>query len=140
VVARALSIEVTSLALKVCRTRRRDDPISYWGQAIVAVSGAAAEQRFACYPPEVRDRLWKIYWKTDRANAEHWLELIRGAAPARRRVGATPRTCAPTLQQCEAMARHLVEEHWPAIVRVARALAAEGELSGVLLDRLWRDG
>jgi hypothetical protein len=74
----------------------------------------------------VQARLWKSYWKTDRANAEHWLSLICGAN-------------APTLAQCERMAAHFVEEHWPAIVRVAKVLAAEGELSGVALDRLWRE-
>jgi hypothetical protein len=39
------------------------------------------------------------------------------------------------LAQAEAMARHLVKEHWPAIERAAAALAEEGELSGVSLDR-----
>jgi hypothetical protein len=68
----------------------------------------------------VRARLWKSYWKTDRANAEHWLGLIRGVSFA----------------QAEAMARHLVGEHWPAIVRVAEALADCGELSGAELERL----
>jgi hypothetical protein len=123
VVARSLSLEVAKLDLKLCHTHRRDDPIAYWGQAIVAVSGPAAEQKFAAYPLEVQARLWKSYWKTDRANADYWLGLIHGVS----------------LAQAEAMARHLVGEHWPAIVRVAEALAEEGELSGVALDRLWRE-
>jgi hypothetical protein len=36
-----------------------------------------------------------------------------------------------TLAYVELLAARLVDEHWPAIVRVAEALAAEGELSGV---------
>jgi hypothetical protein len=123
VIARALSIEVTGLALKVCHThRRRDDAISYWSQAIVAVSGPAAEQRHAGYPADVRARLWqRAYWKGDRANAEHWLRLAAGRA---------------TLVQTEAMARHLVGEQWPAIVRVAQALVEEGELDGARIEAL----
>jgi hypothetical protein len=125
VVARSLSLEVLMLELKFCRVGRRDDPLACWSQAIVAVAGPAAEQRHARYPEDVRARLWRVYWKTDRANAEHWLGLIRGVN-------------APTLAQCENMARYFVDEHWDAIVRVARALLDEGELSGVALDRLWR--
>ena len=90
------------------------------------MSGPAAEERHARYPKDVRSRLWRVYWKTDRANAEHWL----GKSGAR----------APTLAQCENMARYLVDQHWAAIGRVAAALAAERELSGVALDRLWRAG
>ena len=36
-----------------------------------------------------------------------------------------------------AMARHLVDGHWLTITRVARTLAASGELSG---PELWRAG
>ena len=69
-------------------------------------------------------------WKTDRANAAYWLRQVddSGAAPFK-----------ATLEQAQNMAAHLVDQHWDAIVRVAEALAAEGELSGTALDRLWRE-
>jgi hypothetical protein len=123
VVARALSLEVVRVELKFCRVGRcRDDPIARWSQAIVAVAGPAAEQRHAAYPWDVQSRLWRAYWRADRRNAEHWLGLISGV----------------TLAQCKAMARYYVGEHWHAIVRVAEALAAEGELSGARLEALVR--
>jgi hypothetical protein len=37
------------------------------------------------------------------------------------------------------MAAHLVDQHWDAITRVARALAEAGELSGAELERSFRD-
>jgi hypothetical protein len=121
VVARSLSIEVTGVALKYCQTRRREDPISCWSQAIVACAGPESEQRHARYPLDVRSRLWRGYWAGDRRNALHWLGLIRGV----------------TMTQCEAMARFYVDTSWPAITRVAHALAEEGELSGIAL--VWRE-
>jgi hypothetical protein len=115
-----LSIEVTGLTMKACCTQRRDDPISYWGQGIVACAGPPAEQKFAGYPQDVQDRLWVVFWKTDGANVEYWLNRINGV----------------TLAQAEAMARYLVDEHWDAIVRVAESLAAEGELGGARIEAL----
>lgn len=70
--ARALSVEVTGITLVVCRTRRRDDPISCWSQAIVAMAGPAAEQRYVRYPAGALPWLKRTVWATDRRNAEHW--------------------------------------------------------------------
>jgi hypothetical protein len=66
--------------------------------------------------------MWGSAWKTDRRNACDWLRRMDSAV---------------TLKQTEAMARHLVAEHWDAIVRVAEALAAEGELSGARIEALF---
>jgi hypothetical protein len=43
------------------------------------------------------------------------------------------------MQQAANMAAHLVDRDWGAVTRIAQALAQEGELSGVALDRLWRE-
>jgi hypothetical protein len=111
-------LRATRGADRPCCVGRRNDPIARWSQAIVACAGPAAEQRYAGYPQDVVSHLWRGFWKTDRANAEYWLGLIRGV----------------TLQQAEAMARHLVDTNWSAIVR-----AEAGEIGGVTLDRLWRE-
>jgi hypothetical protein len=124
VVGRVLSVEVTGVTLVACSTRRRDDPISYWSQAVVAMSGSAAEQRFANYPPDRVAMMWGSAWNTDRRNAYYWLRQMDSAV---------------TLKQTEAMARYLVDEHWEAITRVAEALAAEGELSGGRIEALVRN-
>jgi hypothetical protein len=66
--------------------------------------------------------MWGSAWQQDRRNAEHWLGPIRGV----------------TLQQCEAMARHVVDANWDAIARVAAGLIQAGALTGIEVDRLWR--
>jgi hypothetical protein len=121
VAALSLSIQVRCVTLEACSTRRRDDPIAHWSQAVVAMAGPAAEQKFAGYPPDRLAMMWRSAWKTDRRNAYGWL----------RRMDSTV-----TLKQTEAMAAHLVAEHWDAIVRVAEALAAESELSGPEISAL----
>jgi hypothetical protein len=122
-IARALSLEVTKLDLTICRVRgRRDNPIARWSQAVTALAGPAAERRYVDLPHGAAMKLKGSAWKTDYQNAEYWLGLISGV----------------TLQQVERMAAHLVYEHWAAVERVAAALAEEGELSALALDRLWR--
>jgi hypothetical protein len=128
VVALSFGIAVTGLDLYHCRTRRRDDPISYWMQAVTALSGPASEQKYVGYPRGAVMRLKGSNWAADYANAAHWLSC---AARATQITGVS-------LEQAERMAAHLVGEHWNAIGRVAAALAESGELSGVALDRLWR--
>jgi hypothetical protein len=123
VVALSFGIAVTGLDLYHCRTRRRDDPISHWMQAVTALSGPAAEQKYVRYPHGAVMRLKGSNWKADYRNAAHWLNQIMGVS----------------LEQAERMAAQLVGQHWDAITRVAAALASEGELSGVALDRLWRE-
>jgi hypothetical protein len=112
VVARVLSIEVVKLTMECCSTRRRNDPISCWSQSIIALSGPAAEQRYAGYSKDVEAAMWRSAWKTDRGNAQHWLLQLSGPVV--------------TMRQCEAMAKHLVEEHWPAIVRSPEASCRNG--------------
>jgi hypothetical protein len=75
----ALSIEISGLTLEVCRTRRLDDSIGYWAQAVVAMAGPAAEQRFADYPPDRLATMWGSAWKTDHANAYDWLRRMDSA-------------------------------------------------------------
>jgi hypothetical protein len=127
VVARSLSAEVTRLDLKFCHTRRRDDPITCWSQAVVACGDPIAELRFAGYPPERVALLERSAWAPDRRNAAYWLRQLddSGAAPFK-----------ATLEQAQNMAAHLVDQHWDAIIRVAQALAAEGELSGARIEAL----
>jgi hypothetical protein len=43
---------------------------------------------------------------------------------------------ARTLADVELLATRMVDEHWPAIIRVAEALLAFGELSGASIDAL----
>jgi hypothetical protein len=129
-VARALGLEVTRVTLEphwqraerlgLCRTRHGDDPNSYWAAAVTGLAGPHAEQKFARYPFGTLAMMWGSAWQQDRRNAAHWLGLIRGG----------------TIAQAEAMARHLVDRDWSAIVRDARALAEEGEISGTELERL----
>jgi hypothetical protein len=121
-IARALSLEVTRLDLEICRVRGRRDGIARWSQAVTALAGPMSERRYVGYPHGAAMRLKGSAWRDDYANAEYWLDLISGV----------------TLEQAERMARHLVDQHWPAICRIAQALAAEGELTGVALERLWR--
>jgi hypothetical protein len=73
---------------------------------VTAFAGPHAETRYAGYPPDTAMMMWQSAWNTDRANAAVWLCGLKGV----------------TLMQAEAMARHLVEEHWPTIVRIAAAL------------------
>jgi hypothetical protein len=127
VVARALGLEVTRVDLKFCRTRRRDDPITYWSQAVVACAGPIAELRFAGYCEDTLAMMEGSAWKTDRANAHDWLRRLDDSGAARFKA---------TLEQAQNMAAHLVGEHWDAIVRVAEALASEGELSGARIGAL----
>jgi hypothetical protein len=87
----------------------------------VLPGGPFAEQKFAGYPKDVESTMLGSAWKTDRANAYAWL----------RRMDSTV-----TMKQVEAMAAHLVAEHWAAIVRIAEALAAEGELGGARIEAL----
>jgi hypothetical protein len=134
VCALALGSEVTCLTLDagcdgaaqrlgLCRTRRGEEPNGWWATAVTALAGPHAEQKFARYPFGTLAMMWGSAWQQDRRNAQHWLGLIRVV----------------TLAQAEAMARHLVDRDWSAILRVAEALASEGELSGAALDRLWRE-
>jgi hypothetical protein len=69
-----------------------------------------------------QSQIWGSAWQTDHANAARWVCGLKGV----------------TLMQAEAMARHLAEENWGAITRVARALAAAGEVSGAELKGHWR--
>jgi hypothetical protein len=66
----ACGIEVTRLTLEVCGTRR--DEIAHWTQAVTALAGSAAEQRFALYPEDVLAMTRRSVWATDRRYAEHW--------------------------------------------------------------------
>jgi len=68
--------------------------------------------------------MWGSAWKTDRVNAQPHLR-------ASRRVR--------TLGDVELLARRMVEEHWMAISRVAKVLAAAGELSGIESEAHWRE-
>ena len=79
----ALGLEVTRLDLEFCRTRRRDDPITCWSQAVVACAGPTAELRFAGYCEDTLAMMERSAWKMDRANAAHWLRQLddSGAAP-----------------------------------------------------------
>jgi hypothetical protein len=135
VVARALGVEVTRVILEpafpaptgqlgVCRTLLRDEPANLWAQAVMALAGAIAEQRYANYPSGMLTMMGRSAWATDRANAERYLRQLDGAV---------------SMQQAANMARHLVGEHWAAIASVAAALASDGEISGIALDRLWRE-
>jgi hypothetical protein len=121
-IAMSFGIKVTRVDLVCCHTLRRDDPMGGWMQAVVALSGPASEQRYVGYPHGAVMRLKGSNWKDDYRNALCWLELISGVS----------------LEQAERMAKHLVGQHWDAIGRVAQALAEEGELSGVELERHWR--
>ena len=66
--------------------------------------------------------MWGSAWKTDGANAQN--HLLRPAGSVRLLI--------------ERLAARMVEEQWPAIVRIAEALIECGELSGVALERLCR--
>jgi hypothetical protein len=131
VVARALGLEVTRVTLApywqragrlgVCCTRYSDDPNGCWAQAVTDLAGPVAEQKFARYPLATVAMLERSAWKTDFKNASESLRELGGAV---------------TMKQAGNMAAHLVGEHWGAIVRVAAALAADGELSGTSLERL----
>jgi hypothetical protein len=120
-VATAFGIRVTRLTIKLCCVHHIDGRAGSWAQAVTALSGPFAEQRFARYPEDVRAELWRSYWRTDRANA---LEHLRRSRRWR------------TLADVETLATTLVAEHWPAIVCVAEDLAAEGELSGASIEAL----
>jgi hypothetical protein len=131
IVARALGVTVTRVTLHpasadrlgVCCTMLRDDPNNVWAQCVRAFAGAVAEQRYARYPPDTLAMMWDSAWKTDRRNAEHYLGQLGTV----------------TMQQAANMAAHLVDRDWSTITRIAQALAEEAELSGVALDRLWRE-
>jgi hypothetical protein len=83
-----------------------------------------AERRFANYSSIVTVQMWSDAWQTEKLNAQHWLRLSGGVA---------------TLEQSERMAAHLTWTHWAAVVRIAEALLAQGELSGVGIDALLRN-
>ena len=82
------------------------------------MSGPLAEMRFAGYSGDTLAMMWRYAWAIDRRNAQHWLGLLGGSV---------------TPKQAEKMARQLVEERWPMIVRVA-----EGELNGARIEALFR--
>jgi hypothetical protein len=63
---------------------------------VISLSGPAAEQRLASYPPDTVSMMWGSAWKTDRVNAQAHLR-------ASRRVR--------TLADVELLAARLVEEH-----------------------------
>jgi hypothetical protein len=67
--------------------------------------------------------MWHSALQTDRANAARWLCGLKGV----------------TLMQAEAMGPPFDRGAWSAITRVARALAAAGELSGIELEAHWRE-
>jgi hypothetical protein len=54
-----------------------------WAQAVVALAGPAAEQKFAGYPPATLAIMRGSAWATDYRNAEHWLSRIRSVSPSR---------------------------------------------------------
>jgi hypothetical protein len=69
---------------------------AYWSEAITALAGPAAEQRYGGYPQGAAARLRCSAWKTDYRNAYDWLRQMDSTV---------------TLKECEAMARHLTDEH-----------------------------
>jgi hypothetical protein len=124
VVALALGHQVTHLSLDHCRTRYRvGDEMASWNEAVIAISGPMAELRFIGYPEDVQDLLWRSAWTLDRRRAGDWLRQLSGVS-----FGNT-----------EVCASHLVNYHWEAVVRIAEILIARGELSGLEVERLWRD-
>jgi hypothetical protein len=107
--------------LGVCRSNRDDDAMGCFEAAVVCLAGPMAEQAFAGHPRDVRAMMWGSSWKADRAKAGNHL--------SRSSMGRT-------LGDVALSAASLVTEHWPAIVRVAEALLAEGELSCADIGRL----
>jgi hypothetical protein len=103
----------------------RDNPNNCWAHAVLDLAGPLGEQRYANYPEAMLAMMWRSAWKVDHANAKRHLSELEGAVVS--------------LTAATNMARHLVDEHWDAITRVAQALAWEGELSRTALDRLWRE-
>jgi hypothetical protein len=109
--------------LGLCCSNRNDDAMGRFEAAVVALAGPLAEQIFAGHPRDVRAMMLGSSWKTDRANAENHL---RRSSMAR------------TLGDAALEAARLVMERWPAIVRVAEALLAQGELGGARIEALMR--
>jgi hypothetical protein len=120
-IATVFGIEVTRVIFEVCYVRPPGGSAGCWGQAVTALSGPFAEMKFASCTPDREAALWSSAWKTDRFNA---LEHLRRSGRVR------------TLADVELLAARMVDQYWPAIVRVARALAEDGELSGARIEAL----
>jgi hypothetical protein len=102
------------------RFRHRTDPCGWREAAIVAASGPAAEVRFCDMSLDDEVPLWVSAhaWRGDLRNI---LEFLIQAGD-----GAHPRALAVVRRR----ALQMVEAHWPAIERVAAALAERGRLTG----------
>jgi hypothetical protein len=128
VIARGLGVGVTRIAMDSIRTRQRcNDPMASYTQAIICMSGPAAECRFMAYMPDEIEHNWTTVWRNDRSDAERHPQDIDVAL---HQTGVHHRG------QVEELARKWVEEHWATITRVAEALAAQGGLEPSELDRL----
>jgi hypothetical protein len=122
-IARSLGHEVIHVSLDSIKVRYRYDGFrSHWIECVIALSGPAAETRYGTYSADEIEHHRRVHWWQDIDNAEGHLRELNGV----------------TFAQIENLARHLVEQHWTTITRVAEALVAQSELKPFELDRLRR--
>jgi hypothetical protein len=119
VIARVISHGVLRVSLKDgTHTRyRHGDHLMHLYEAMIALAGPLAEQRYRPTTPAERRALWRSKWHNDLEKARRHVEVCGGDA--------------------KWIARQ-VRKNWQAIERVATALQRGRELSGAELDVLMR--
>jgi hypothetical protein len=127
--------------------QRPDDPDALEHDAIVSLAGPLAQQRHRPLSKSEQERAWEDVgeWYDDKLNAQNCLLMLQ-----KRRRGEPPivegqvvelegeplQEFIHLLASVELKARALVDQHWPAICRVAKALMSDRVLSEAEIDAL----
>jgi hypothetical protein len=156
VIARALNINIKYATLEdvngypmvlaeSAAHQRPSDPDALEHDAIVSLAGPLAQQRHRPLSQSEQDRAWKDggEWYDDRLNAQNYLlmlqKLRRGEPVVEGQVdleGERFQEFVDLFNSTLAKARALVDQHWPAICRVAKALMSDRVLSQAEVDAL----